>query len=175
MTCRSRQTTTLLQLSHGATLRDHGVSTIFQSHPAQSRVFLFFNIYALHLCTGYQIQQYITMTRLDRLFYPKENGKFSSISSWHWIDIGLTQGSSSLLHSSRRRAGLSSRCNQKLPHGSLGHVCIIKSGLCSWRKSWQAISNSGQNPSSLPRAGTSSTQNRFLLPTKNTLRTSRDY
>ena len=46
----------VLQLSLGATLLDHGASTIFQSHQAQSQ------IYALHFCTGYQ--QCITMTRL---------------------------------------------------------------------------------------------------------------
>ena len=73
----------VLQLSLGATLLDHGASTIFQSHQAQSQ------IYALHFCTGYQ--QCVTMTWLDRQFYPKENGKFSSISSLHWMDVWLTQ------------------------------------------------------------------------------------
>ena len=39
----------------------------------------------------------------------------------------------------------------------------------------QAFSNSGQTPSSLLRAGTSSTQNRFLLPTKSFFRTRRGF
>ena len=42
------------------------------------------------------------------------------------------------------------------------------------KKNWkQASSKSGQTPSSLLRAGTSSTQNRCLLPTKSFFRTSR--